>query len=153
MPQSLTPQTDVLVRDIMRNPGHTLTPDSSLREAKQLFERRRFHHLVIRERQQVFGVISDRDILKSISPIVGNPMERSQDRNTLTGRIHQIMKRSLVTIGPDATAAEAAGTMLRENVSCLPVVDSQQQLLGIVTVRDFLRWAATLAEAHAPSAM
>jgi len=135
----------------MRGPVQTLSPDSSLREAKQLFERKRFHHVVVREGQKIVGVISDRDILKSISPFVGNPMERSQDRSTLTKRIHQIMKRSLVTIGPDATACEAAKTMLHENVSCLPVVDDDQQILGIVTVRDFLRWAASIAEAQEAS--
>ncbi len=132
----------------MRSLVQTLSPDSSLREAKQLFERKRFHHVVIRERQKIVGVISDRDVLKAISPFVGNPMERSQDRSTLSKRIHQIMKRSLVTTGPDATAAEAAKKMLRENVSCLPVVDDDQQILGIVTVRDFVRWAVSVAEAR-----
>ena len=146
MPQNLARQTGIHVRDIMRNPVQTLSLDSSLREAQQLFERMRFHHVVIRERQKIVGVISDRDILKAISPFLGNPMERSQDRGTLSRRIHQIMKRALVTIGPHATAGEAAQTMLRETVSCLPVVDDDQQILGIVTVRDFVRWAATLAE-------
>lgn len=148
MPQNLVHQTDVYVKDVMRNAVQTLSPDSSLREAKQLFERERFHHLVISERQKIVGVISDRDVLKAISPFIGNPMERSQDRSTLTKRIHQIMKRSLVTIGPGATAAEAAKTMLRENVSCLPVVDDDRQILGIVTVRDFVRWAVSIAEAQ-----
>ncbi len=146
MPQNLTRYTDVHVSDIMSDRVQTLSPDSSLREAKQLFERKRFHHVVITERQKIVGVISDRDILKAISPFVGNPMERSQDRNTLSKRIHQIMKRSLVTIGPAATAAEAARKMLAENVSCLPVVDDDQQILGVVTVRDFVRWAVSVNE-------
>lgn len=152
MPQSLTHQTDVRVRDVMRDVTQTLSPDNSLREAKQLFERKRFHHVIIKDRQKIVGVISDRDVLKAISPFVGNPMERSQDRSTLNKRIHQIMKRSLVTTGPDATAAEAAKTMLRQNVSCLPVVDDDQQILGIVTVRDFVRWTVTIAEAREASA-
>jgi len=151
MPETLSQKTDLLVRDIMRGPVRTLSPDNSLSEAKDLFEKYRFHHVVIKERGKIVGVISDRDILKAISPFVGNAMERSQDRSTLKKRIHQIMKRALVTIGPDATAAEAAKTMLQENVSCLPVIDDTGKFVGLLSVRDFLRWAAAITDSHQPS--
>ncbi len=146
MQQSLSRQSVMQVREIMTNPVHTIRLDDSIRVAKNLFDRKHFHHVVVLERKRVVGVVSDRDILKVISPFVGNMMERSQDRGTLNKRIHQIMTRDLMTIGPDETVAQAAQKMLRERVSCLPVVDENLSLLGIVTIRDFVVWAARVSD-------
>ena len=117
----------------------TLHPDDSLRTAASLFEREHFHHVVVLEHGRVVGVVSDRDILKSISPFVGNPLlERFQDASTLKKRVHQIMSRKPVTIGPERSVADAARVMLTEHVSCLPVMSDDGQLIGIVTVRDLI---------------
>ena len=131
----------MFVRDIMTTRVHTVDMDDPMLTAKRLFDREHCHHAVVMQRNRVFGVVSDRDILKVISPFVGNRMmERSQDLNTLKKRVHQIMSRDLVTIGPDETIVEAADKMLSERVSCLPVVDESRSLLGIVTIRDFVVW-------------
>ena len=142
--QESTPSTAELhVRDIMTTRVLTVGMDDSIMAAKNLFDRERFHHAVVIDRKQVVGVLSDRDILKAISPFVNSEwMERPQDHATLRRRVHQIMVRDPVTIGPDETAASAARLMLAERVSCLPVVDEGRSLLGIVTIRDFAAWAA-----------
>jgi hypothetical protein len=54
-------------------------------------------------------------------------------------RAHQIMTRSVITVTPDTTAAEAATTMLQRHVSGLPVVDTAGKLIGIISEGDFLR--------------
>jgi len=136
-----------LVSDIMTPHAHTLHPEDSLRTAASLFEREHFHHAIVMERGRVFGVVSDRDILKAVSPFVGNPiLERSQDASTLKKRLHQIMTRRPVTIGPDCAIAAAAEMMLTQRVSCLPVVSDDGTLVGIVTARDLV---AHLAGARA----
>jgi acetoin utilization protein AcuB len=140
-----TLQTPVSIRDIMTSQVHTLHMDDSLRTATSLFERERFHHVVIVERGRVRGVVSDRDILKATSPFVNNPMlERPQDASTLKKRIHQIMTRKPVTVGPAQSVAAAADLMLSQRVSCLPVVDEDGALLGILTVRDLLGQLAAI---------
>ena len=132
-------QSAASVREIMTAQVHTLHLDDSLRMAASLFEREHFHHVVVLERRRVHGVVSDRDILKAISPFVDNPiLERPQDASTLKKRLHQIMTRKPVTIGPDQSITTAADLMLAQRVSCLPVVDENGTLLGIVTVRDLL---------------
>ena len=143
MLQSPSRQSVGTVRDIMTTPVYSINMDASIREAKVLFDKKRFHHAIVLQRKRVVGVLSDRDVLKVISPFIGNRMmQRSQDLSTLKQRIHQIMTRAPVTINPDATVAEAAQKMLTERVSCLPVVDEDMHPVGIVTIRDFLPWAA-----------
>jgi CBS domain-containing protein len=48
-----------------------------------------------------------------------------------------LMCASVITIRPDAMVGEAARLMLERNISCLPVVDDQDQLVGILTHTDF----------------
>ena len=135
---STVPAT-VYLRDIMTTPVHTVDLDEPIQNVAKLFDREKFHHVVVLRRSRVFGVVSDRDILKEISPFVGNRlMERSQDLNTMKKRVHQVMSRDVTTSPPDQTIAEGAATMLDRRVSCLPIVDTEHSLLGIVTMRDFV---------------
>lgn len=54
-------------------------------------------------------------------------------------RAHQIMTRSVITVTPETTIAEAAKTMLQRHVSGLPVVDASGKLVGIISEGDFIR--------------
>jgi CBS domain-containing protein len=51
--------------------------------------------------------------------------------NTKGGRI--------ITIGPDATAAEAVARMVENNIGSLPVLESDGQLVGVISERDLMR--------------
>jgi len=117
----------------------SVTMDASLQKIREIFEHSRFHHLVVTEEHTVRGVISDRDLLKHISPFIGNKlMERPSDVNTLKKRAHQIMHRQPVTVRHDASAVDATRLLLNHGVTCLPVVDQHDRFVGIVTWRDLL---------------
>jgi CBS domain-containing protein len=47
-----------------------------------------------------------------------------------------------VVIGPDATIREAALLMADRKIGCLPVVEANQ-LVGMITETDVLRWVAS----------
>jgi len=139
MDATLAKPSAVGVREVMTARVQTLGMDNSIHEAARLFEREHFHHVVILERGRIFGVISDRDILKTLSPFLGQvTLERPQDVATKRKPIHQIMTRKPVTISVNASASEAARMMLSERVSCLPVVNDEGKLVGIVSMRDLI---------------
>ena len=54
-------------------------------------------------------------------------------------RAHQIMTKSVITIGPKVSIDEAARLMLEHHISGLPVLDDGGKLVGIVSEGDFLR--------------
>lgn len=87
----------------------------------------------------LFGIISDRDLLKAVSPNIGTLSETDRDRATLNKRAHQIMSRNLITVTADTTVEVGARLLLEHRVSCLPVVAADGALEGIVTWRDLLR--------------
>ncbi len=114
--------------------------DDSVAQVQELFHRHHFHHLLVVEGRRLVGILSDRDLLRNISPFVGHLFtERPQDRALLQRRVHQIMTRHPVTITGDTSVAEAAKRMLDAEVSCLPVVDAHEAPMGIVTWKDLLR--------------
>jgi acetoin utilization protein AcuB len=131
----------LLLRNAMTRDVVAVKMDDTLQHIRAIFLARQFHHVVVTERGRVVGVISDRDLLKNISPFIGQPMmERTQDMNTLSRRAHQIMQRQPVVGYEDMPVTEAVELVLRERVSCLPVVDERIRLRGIVTWRDMLRF-------------
>jgi CBS domain-containing protein len=50
------------------------------------------------------------------------------------------------TIHPEVNASIAAATLLDHKFGCLPVVDDDGVLVGIVTEHDFLRFATKVLE-------
>lgn len=117
----------------------TVELDDKLKTVKEIFEAMKFRHLLVVERGKLCGVISDRDLLRAISPFIGSPSETVRDVNTLEKRVHQIMSRSPITLRPEATAADAVALFLAHKISCIPVVDDGFRPVGIVSWRDLLK--------------
>jgi CBS domain-containing protein len=54
-------------------------------------------------------------------------------------KVGDIMTRNVISVRGDEAVLEAAGLMLQNRISGLPVVDAAGKLIGIVTEGDFLR--------------
>lgn len=55
-----------------------------------------------------------------------------------TGRVRDIMTRDVLSVSPDASVSEIARLMWEHNVSGVPVVDENRQVLGMVTELDLV---------------
>ncbi|MGB6308647.1 MAG: CBS domain-containing protein [Steroidobacteraceae bacterium] len=118
----------------------TVEMDDRLEVVKEIFDTKSFHHLlVVDEEGKLSGVVSDRDLLRAISPYVGSAAETERDLATLNKRVHQIMSRRPITLRPHSTVAEAVGLLLAHRISCVPIVDDASKPVGIVSWRDLLR--------------
>ena len=60
-----------------------------------------------------------------------------------------VMSRNILSVGRDATIAEAIRLMLDNQISGLPVIDAGR-LVGILTEGDLLRRSETGTERHRP---
>ncbi len=61
-------------------------------------------------------------------------------------RVRDSMSKSVVSISPSTTIAEALDTMVRSRLSGLPVIDDVGRLVGMVSEGDFLRRSELGAE-------
>lgn len=127
------------VGDIMSTRIVTVELDDELRVVKEIFDAKRFHHLLVIDAGKIVGVVSDRDLLRALSPFIGTIAETTRDARTLDKRVHQIMTRALITVAPEASLSEAVEAFLEHGISCLPVIAEHQRPVGILTWRDLLR--------------
>ncbi len=130
----------MIVNKIMTTEVITIGMDDTLEQIQRLFEKHKFHHLLITEYKELIGIISDRDILKEISPSVNTLSENNRSRETLKKKAHQIMIRKPITVEPDTLVDDAANIMLKKNISCLPVVSPSGNIQGVLSWKDILKF-------------
>lgn len=133
---------DTTIEALLTRGVVTVSMDDSLETVRALFEQHSFHHLIVVENRKAVGVLSERDLLKHVSPFIDQMSERKQDTWTLQKRVHQIMQRDLVWATPDTTVHDACLMMAANRISCLPVLTEASKPIGILTSRDILRWLA-----------
>ena len=75
-------------------------------------------------------MLSDRDLLKAISPRIATAAETDKDRSTLNKKVHQIMTRKPVVVKPQDSVYDAIDLINKHGVSCLPVVDGDNRPVG-----------------------
>ena len=127
------------LKKIMSETIVTVEMDDSLRVVKDIFDNTRFHHLLVVESDKLFGVISDRDLLKAVSPNIGTVRETTRDAASLNKKVHQIMTRKPVVLDQNAEIIDAIKIFNNHNISCVPVVDAEFKPVGIISWRDILK--------------
>ncbi|CAG2152932.1 hypothetical protein LMG31506_04705 [Cupriavidus yeoncheonensis] len=138
----------MIIDSIMSRKLFVVGFDDTLEMVKSLFDEEKFHHLLVVEHGKLHGVISDRDILRAMSPFIGSTVESARDVNTLKLRVHQIMSRGPLTLQPDADIADAVDLFLSHPISCIPIVNDQFRPVGIVSWRDVLKALASARDAE-----
>lgn len=124
----------------------TVHLDDALETIRYLFEETGFHHLIVVDQQRAVGVISDRDLLRALSPFIGTISERASDRALLERKAHQIMSRDMITLKPTDTIVSAVSLFNRHSISCIPIVDENMHLQGILSWRDIMHYVQTLVD-------
>jgi acetoin utilization protein AcuB len=137
----------LLIKEVMARPVIFVDMDATIGKMYELFQKHKFHHLPVVEEGELVGVISDRDILRQISPFIGTISEQLRDRNTLNKKAHQIMTRKPVTISENDSLLNAAKLMTTQRISCLPVIGETGKLTGMITLKDIVRAYVKMKEA------
>jgi acetoin utilization protein AcuB len=127
------------VRELMTTEPTTVPPDMPVLEARHLMVERRFRHLLVTSHSgELLGIVTDRDIRLNL------PSQATSlsvwELNYLLAKltVEKVMSHSLITVGPNREAREAAQLMLDHKIGAVPVVDGGR-LLGIVTETDMIR--------------
>jgi acetoin utilization protein AcuB len=127
------------VDSIMSRDVVTVSPDAALIDIRKRLQEGGFNHMLVIEDGTLCGVISDRDVLKAISPFLDTYSEEHRDVKTLSQPASEIMQSDPITVAPGTSIKEASQTLLDNRVSSLPVVEGDE-LVGIVTGKDMLEY-------------
>jgi len=124
------------LQDIMSEDVKTVTPGASVTEARSLMRANGIHHLLVIERKQVVGVVSERDLGGRLG---GRGAEAAGTQ------VAQVMSPHVVSGSPSTTVRQAANLMRGRAVGCLAVLDGGKAV-GIVTTTDLLELIGRGAE-------
>jgi CBS domain-containing protein len=98
---------------------------------------RHFRHVVVVDTGgQILGVISDRDILRTLA----------RTSNWQTKDVSQIMTRDPVTVKRETSLSVAVAKIVAKRINCLPVLDDEGKVCGILTSTDLLKAYQKLLE-------
>jgi acetoin utilization protein AcuB len=130
----------MFVRDRMSSPAVTITPDISLQDALKLMHERQFRRLpVVDDRDELIGIVSERDLLYASPPPAALLGGQGLD-DLLSGLlVEEIMTEEVIAATPDAFIEEAARLMADNKIGGLPVVDEDNHVVGVITETDVFR--------------
>ena len=111
------------LKEIMSRSVESVRPGDTLERAQARMRLRHLHHLVVLDRGQVVGILTDAAL--QVRQAEG------------VARVEDAMSRHFVTGTPDMTIRQAANLMRGRAEGALPVI-AGQRLAGIVTVTDLL---------------
>jgi arabinose-5-phosphate isomerase len=118
------------VRDVMIKPGRILDPGGTMTDAVVSLAHDRGLAMVA-EKGRLVGVITTGDLTRLV--------EKDPDFHRVP--VIAAMTKTPKTIGPDELAAAAVG-MMRRGVIALPVVDGEENIVGVVHLHDLMRAGA-----------
>jgi len=116
------------IEEIMNKQVATAKPDDQLVTAAKTMLERKIGCVVVVDQQKVVGIVTESDMVKCAA-------SGHDPNHTL---VRDIMKSPAVTCTPQAPIEEAYAHMRQNNIRHLPIVDKDDALLGIVTMKDLI---------------
>jgi acetoin utilization protein AcuB len=135
----------------MSHPVVTVEMDDRLESVKEIFDNAKLRHLPVLDGGQLLGIISDRDLHRSISPNIGTSRFTYRDLETLHKPVHSVMSRNPVTLRETDPVERAITIFAEHRFSCIPIVTDTGTLVGIVTLRDIAKHFYEVAASALPS--
>lgn len=128
----------MFVGDLMTSSPVVVRCGESLERVRKILQTRRIHQVpVLDESGRLVGIVTDRDIRSALG---------YGDRNeVLNLTAEDVMTVDLLTVGPDATAAEVVDVFVRRRFGAIPVI-ANGAMVGIITKHDVLRGLRTLLD-------
>jgi WS/DGAT/MGAT family acyltransferase len=130
------------VAELMTASVLTLVPGDTLATAWSTMYRNRIRHLpVVTTNARLVGLVTHRDLLAASPSSLAPDGERERVALSASVRVADVMETHVSVADAEEPAALAGERMVRHKIGCLPVVDAERRLAGIVTADDFVRWA------------
>ncbi len=137
----------ITVEEVMTRNPITLSQYSSLDDARKLMEEKRFRHIpIIDNNNELIGLVTQRNVLAnaiSSQNFVDKEELAKIEKGTL---LADVMTTGLRTVHPSMKIADAANLIHKYKFGCLPVVNDNNHLVGIITDHDFVEITIQLLE-------
>jgi len=122
---------DIPIVKVMTPDPATISPQSSVAEARRLLNSNVINHLPVIEDGRLVGIVSSSDFLKL--HLLDGKLAIVSDAT-----VNQIMETKVVVVNKKATLRDAAEKLSVGGFHALPVIDRKRRLVGMVTSSDLI---------------
>ena len=128
------------VKDHMTPNPYTITKDVVISKAVEIMRKNHFHRLpVVDEQGKLIGLVTG-GLVEEQSGASSTSLSIYELNYLLSKtKVQDIMIKHVTTISQDVFVEVAAQTMLEKEISCLPVVDEDNRVIGIITDKDIFQ--------------
>ncbi|RQD81687.1 MAG: CBS domain-containing protein [Methanocalculus sp. MSAO_Arc1] len=130
-------ETRIPVREVMKLHPTTIDAYATTADAARAMCRDEVGSCIVLQNNLPIGIVTEEDF---------NCKVMAKDRKPGEVYVKDVMSTPLITIGGEAVIADAAKMMVKSRVRRLPVVDADQKVIGMITVRDILGVANEINE-------
>jgi acetoin utilization protein AcuB len=129
----------VFASQIMTSPVQTVRQEQSVSEAWNTMLEHSFRHLPVVETGSghLVGMISEHDFSQNAQKIGGLPPKAYVDAQIQY--VHQLMSSPILSATVDTELHELSRVMFNQHIGAMPILDSDEKLVGIITHRDILK--------------
>ena len=122
-------ETGIKLASIVKKPI-SIPPNTSILDARDILIRHRIGRLVVAVGQKPVGIVTEKDIARSLAVAARKPIAKIAVRN--------IMSKELVTAYPDSSIYDCASLMQKNNISSIVVKKKDGKLFGVITKTDLV---------------
>jgi CBS domain-containing protein len=134
------PRPMLTAHDLMTEDPTTVSMNATLHRAIWLLQTLDVRHLpVVNEEGSLVGMLSDRDVRGLAFPEILGADYVGTVQTALDAPVSSMMSSNVLSVDPEADAAEIIDLMLDHKVGAVPVGDGDGTLVGIVSYMDILR--------------
>ena len=119
----------VELKSIIKQPI-SIPPNTSILDARDILIRHGIGRLIIEFNNKPVGIVTEKDISKSVSVFSGKPIAKIYVRD--------IMSKDLITIQPEESIYDCAKLMKKHDISSVIVKNPRGKLVGVVTKTDLV---------------
>lgn len=134
------------VIEIMTKNVVSISLDERLDLVDEIMSSGEIRHMPVTQGGRVVGIVSQRDLLRSkLSTLIDFADE---DRKSLleSTDVEKVMTSSVKFADPNEPVTHAVSRMLEEKIGCLPVVNQDHELVGLITETDVMRYFLEIAD-------
>ncbi len=122
----------MLLNDLVAKQGNlvSVSPSHTARSAAKTMARGNVGSAAVMENDQIVGIITERDMVRRV-------IIEHKDLDTML--VSELMTKDVIMGKAKDDLGTAANLMQTHHIRHLPVVDEQNKLLGVLSIRDLLR--------------
>ena len=127
---------EVIVKEAMKTNIVMVEPTTTVLEAAKLMKKNKIGNVIVVEKKQPVGILTESDILKKVV---------AEGKNSSEILVEEVMSTPVIVADPYISLDEVMKTMGKCNIRRLPVIENGE-LIGVITQRDISRISPVLHE-------